>query len=61
MLWRQNTTRMIDSNQNTVGQTLQRLMAEDGLHRISIAPIGVELKKKDTVPVINSPNRATSR
>lgn len=44
--------RMIDSNQNTVRQTLQRLMTERRSAQDFIAPIGVELKKKDTVPVI---------
>lgn len=44
--------RMIDHNQNNVKQTLQRLMSEHRSAQDFIAPIGVELKKKDTVPVI---------
>mgnify|MGYP000006086275 FL=1 len=44
--------RMIDRNQNNVKQTLQRLMSEHRSAQDFIAPIGVELKKKDTVPVI---------
>lgn len=44
--------RMIDRNQNNVKQTLQRLMSERRSAQDFIAPIGVELKKKDTVPVI---------
>lgn len=38
--------RMIDSNQNTVRQTLQRLMTERRSAQDFIAPIGVELKRK---------------
>lgn len=44
--------RMIDRNQNTVKQTLQRLITERNAAQDFIAPIGVELKKKDAVPVI---------
>lgn len=44
--------RMIDHNQNNVKQTLQRLMSEHRSAQDFIAPIGVEFKKKDTVPVI---------
>lgn len=44
--------RMIDRNQNSVKQTLQRLMSERRSAQDFIAPIGVELKKKDALPVI---------
>ena len=44
--------RMIARNQNNVKHTLQRLMSEHRSAQDFIAPIGVELKKKDTVPVI---------
>lgn len=49
---RNKVQRMIDHNQNNVKQTLQRLMSEHRSAQDFIAPIGVELKKKDTVPVI---------
>ena len=49
---RNKVQRMIDRNQNNVKQTLQRLMSEHRSAQDFIAPIGVELKKKDTVPVI---------
>lgn len=49
---RNKVQRMIDRNQNTVKQTLQRLMSERRSAQDFIAPIGVELKKKDKVPVI---------
>lgn len=49
---RNKVERMIDRNQNTVKQTLQRLMSERRSAQDFIAPIGVELKKKEMVPVI---------
>ena len=49
---RNKVQRMIDHNQNNAKQTLQRLMSEHRSAQDFIAPIGVELKKKDTVPVI---------
>lgn len=49
---RNKVQRMIDHNQNNVKQTLQRLMSEHRSAQDFIAPIGVEFKKKDTVPVI---------
>ena len=49
---RNKVQRMIDRNQNNVKQTLQRLMSEHRSAQDFIAPIGVELKKKDTGPVI---------
>ena len=49
---RNKVQRMIDHNQNNVKQTLQRLMSERRSAQDFIAPIGVELKKKDALPVI---------
>lgn len=49
---RNKVQRMIDHNQNNVKQTLQRLMSEHRSAQDFIAPIGVELKKKDALPVI---------
>ena len=41
---RNKVERMIDRNQNTVKQTLQRMLTERNAAQDFIAPIGVELK-----------------
>ena len=49
---RNKVERMIDRNQNTVKQTLQRMLTERNAAQDFIAPIGVELKDKGAAPII---------